>query len=282
MKGTRITSIAILLGLALISACNLQVAGPPSGNAVASAIAQTMSEQTSIAYALAGTLTAIVPAVPTSTPIPSDTTTPSALMVSVSLATNCRTGPGNAYDMIGALPVGKSAEVVGKDAYGQYWIIKNPNNPGTCWLWGKYATVTGDTSQLPVIAAPPTPTLPPPMPTPTKTHPPSMVTAVSITMPHSIYHVGNNNPDCSFNSHFTYSITADGPVTVTYHFITYMNGSIQYTGYSIYSMVFNSAGTQYNTKEVPHNWGCGNWVFTIETISPNKKTAQTSFKVVSP
>ncbi len=80
-------------------------------------------------------------------------------MVSVSVNTNCRTGPGNAYDRVGALLVGETAEVLARDPYGLFWYIPNPDKPGgKCWVWGQYATVTGDTSSLPVFTPPPTPT----------------------------------------------------------------------------------------------------------------------------
>ena len=79
-------------------------------------------------------------------------------MVSVSLDTNCRTGPSTAYDSVGALLVGQSAEVVGKYSSANWWIIQNPSEPGTCWIWGQYASVTGDTSSLPEMTPPPPPT----------------------------------------------------------------------------------------------------------------------------
>jgi hypothetical protein len=85
-------------------------------------------------------------------------------MVSVSYRTNCRKGPGVQYEYIGALLVGEQAEVVGVSWNGRYWVIKNPSQPGECWLWGGYANVTGDTSGLPRLFPPPRPT---PTPTPT-------------------------------------------------------------------------------------------------------------------
>jgi hypothetical protein len=79
--------------------------------------------------------------------------------------TNCRTGPGAAYDRVGALLMGEVAEVVGRHADRDYWIIRNPDRPGElCWLWGQYATLTGDTGTLPLFTPPPSPT---PSPTPT-------------------------------------------------------------------------------------------------------------------
>ena len=103
--------------------------------------------------------------IPTSTqtksasPTPTSTATPDKPVVSVSLDTNCRTGPGKAYDIVGALLVGGSTEVTGKNSSSGYWIVKNPDNPSsTCWLWGEYATVAGNQSLLAEVSAPPTPT----------------------------------------------------------------------------------------------------------------------------
>jgi hypothetical protein len=97
---------------------------------------------------------------PSSTLTPTITLTPTQdkPMVSISTDTNCRTGPGKIYDYIGALLVGEMAEVVGQSMDGQYWIIKNPDQNGECWLWGQYASVSGATTGLPKYTPPPTPT----------------------------------------------------------------------------------------------------------------------------
>ena len=95
----------------------------------------------------------------TSSPTPVFTSTSTVPLISVSVATNCRTGPGKIYDRVGALLVGEVAEVVGRNANGNYWYIRNPRQPGGfCWLWGEYATVTGNFAALPVFTPPPTPT----------------------------------------------------------------------------------------------------------------------------
>lgn len=102
---------------------------------------------------------------PSETPLPSLTSTetctptPSVVTLSVSGNTNCRTGPGTVYDLLDSLLVGQTAEVVGRDAEGQNWVIKMPSNPArTCWLWGRYATLSGNWEALPIIEPPPTPT----------------------------------------------------------------------------------------------------------------------------
>jgi len=97
-------------------------------------------------------------------------------MVTVSVDTNCRTGPGVVYDRVGGLLVGEQAVVVGKYSAGNYWIINNPDSSGTCWLWGQYATVTGNTAGLPEYTPPPTPT-PTITPTPTFTSTPTVPNA---------------------------------------------------------------------------------------------------------
>lgn len=119
-------------------------------------------------------------------PGPANAAPPSgAPTVTVSTATNCRTGPGQAYPSIFGLPVGQTAEVVGKNTSTNYWIIKIPNGSGTCWLWGQYATVTGDASALPTVAIPPTPT-PTITPTPKVTVTPTSTTALAPAAPSNV------------------------------------------------------------------------------------------------
>ena len=102
---------------------------------------------------------------PTTTPTsaasstPDSTMTPTIPVVSVSLDTNCRTGPGKSYDIVGTLLTGENTKVTGKNTSSGYWIVKNPDNPSaTCWLWGEYATVAGNQSNLTEVSIPPTPT----------------------------------------------------------------------------------------------------------------------------
>jgi hypothetical protein len=92
----------------------------------------------------------------TLTPEPSFTPTLQKPTLTVSTNTNCRTGNAKNYDYVGALVTGEQAEILARDS-GNYWYVRLPS--GTmCWLWGYYATITGDTSQLPVFTPPPSPT----------------------------------------------------------------------------------------------------------------------------
>jgi hypothetical protein len=95
----------------------------------------------------------------TASPTVTLTPTLGAPMVSVSVDTNCRFGPGNVYEYEGALLVGEQARVTGKLADESYWYIENPDPPPPhCWIWGMYAQISGDTSGLPILTPPPTPT----------------------------------------------------------------------------------------------------------------------------
>jgi hypothetical protein len=115
----------------------------------------------------------------TLTVTPLFTPTPFRTIISVSTPTNCRNGPGKVYEMKGSLLVGAVAEVVGRDPTGEYWYIRNPDSdPEFCWVWGKYATLTGPSMTLPILTPPPTPT-PTNTPLPTSTPTPSPVFKVA-------------------------------------------------------------------------------------------------------
>lgn len=177
------TILRFVLGTVLLIAAQACVPGQPTPdmNIVNTAIAQTL---TAVApTALPATVTPItveqsptpdvtLPA-PTSTevlsPTPDFTFTPvftltpavapGAPQITVSVATNCRLGPGPEYARVGILNVNEGSEVLGRNAAGTWWLIRNPDRSNqVCWLWGRYAAVTGDTSGLPVPTSPPLPT----------------------------------------------------------------------------------------------------------------------------
>lgn len=159
--------------LTITSACNL-----PGGTGSTSNTATSVPVSTQVAQMVAGTetaqadlanqATASQAALSTETPqftftastVPTSTFTftPTVPMVTVSVATNCRSGPGNQYSILGVLATGQSAQVVGQNTQSGYWIIQWPSTGGTCWLWNQYATTTGNTSGLPLVNPPPTPT----------------------------------------------------------------------------------------------------------------------------
>jgi hypothetical protein len=96
---------------------------------------------------------------PTLTPTVTLTPTPEGAFISVSTETKCRLGPGKVYDQVGGLVADKTVEVFGRDPSGQYYYIRNPNDPTTfCWVWAYYATPVGSFAAVPVFTPLPTPT----------------------------------------------------------------------------------------------------------------------------
>jgi len=138
--------------------------------AVARSLAETAGMQTAVAQSVAGTVdpgqqeilqtsTQSQPELPSLTPSLEISPTLEKPMVSVSQVTNCRSGPGSIYDWLGALNVGQQVEVFGRDPANSSWYIRNPNNSsGFCWIYGEYASVTGNNGTVPVFTPMPTPT----------------------------------------------------------------------------------------------------------------------------
>lgn len=248
---TLITSIFLVTAL---SACNL-----PSGD----------TETTPTPDDIALTVTAIsapsdtpIPAVvdtatPSFTSTPELTSTPAVPQVTVSVNTNCRTGPSTQYDLIGALLVGQVGTVVGKNSQTGYWIINNPGKTGTCWLFNGYATVSGNTANLQEYSIPPTPT---PSSTPTPTATPTLSIPASVNNPTmamvcipvgpNFNHTGtlswedkSNNED-GFNIYVNGALLASIPANSTSYNVALAPGSPFMAGIaSIFGVeAFNAAG----------------------------------------
>ncbi|MEO5887223.1 MAG: SH3 domain-containing protein [Anaerolineales bacterium] len=162
--------VAALIGI--IVACAAPPVSTPDPNALSTFIAQTVIagvSQSAVPLISSPTFAApsltFTPEPPTLTPTETATATlaipptSTIALISVSVNTNCRIGPGRVYDRVGALLVGETAEVYGRNPTGEYWYIRNPDSGEEfCWLWGEYATLVGNTTLLPVYTPPPTPT----------------------------------------------------------------------------------------------------------------------------
>lgn len=68
---------------------------------------------------------------------------------------NLRGGPGTAYDVVGSLNAGSTAEVLGRDASGSWLAVRV--NGRQSWIARELVTYAGEVSALPILAAPPTP-----------------------------------------------------------------------------------------------------------------------------
>src|SRR5512142_1190513 len=160
--GASHTWIAVNALLATMLACNVPAVQRPvqppdlAGTITAQAMIMLQPSSTAISTAAAH-----FTELPSLTPAQAFTSTPSVPQISVTGAANCRSGPGAAYELLLTMQPGQTAEVVGKDTAGNYWIIKMSGGR-TCWLRRTDAAVSGNVDSLPEVAppAPPTPSKP--------------------------------------------------------------------------------------------------------------------------
>jgi uncharacterized protein YgiM (DUF1202 family) len=174
MKNRSLIYLVIITAL-LLAACG----GQDTESAIATGIAQTQQISELQTAAAGGNATATSPALvgDTATATLELTATSSIPYVSVSVDTNCRSGPRIDYKNITTVTVGQQVEVVMRSAYADYVVVRNPNGSGFCWLWLRYAN-TDDFSayNLPQATQPATSTptyTPSPTYTPTSTYTPS-------------------------------------------------------------------------------------------------------------
>lgn len=175
-----LTGLVITIILTL-SACNLPMAGttadktPDLEGTVAARVAIEQAAQTMVAQTLAAgnagdaqasTSTNTVQAPPevtfTPTLSPTITLTPTleGVFLTVSQDTYCRFGgPYSSFKILATVKTGQKVEVIARNPENDSYYVKNPyETNSTCWLYGKYATVTGNTAGLTVATMNPTPT----------------------------------------------------------------------------------------------------------------------------
>jgi hypothetical protein len=132
------------------------------------------------------------PPADTPTPMPIDTPTrippgtPSAI---AKADIEVRSGPGDDYELLGYLPEGVTAEIVGRDRPGEWWKIKTSlADGGQGWISAasELSQVT-DTDNVPIALAPPTPSPTPVADTPTSTATtvPDTLTPTVTSVPHT-------------------------------------------------------------------------------------------------
>jgi len=98
----------------------------------------------------------------TRTPTATITPTYSVPMLTINESTNCRTGPGQSYQLLFTFNPGATAEITGYFPDTNYWSVKVQGRDEPCWVWGEYATVSGSSWTVPTVVAPPTTTASPP------------------------------------------------------------------------------------------------------------------------
>jgi len=179
MKNQTVRWVSLFVAITILAGCSFPGAVTPQdpSEAYTQAAGTIMTTLTLGAFINQSSETPLPPIVVTATPEPPTATiedtqivvteapvvtrtpTSSFPVISANVDTNCRSGPGAVYPIITGLFVGQTSEVLGKNNLGTWWYIRNPiNSSGKCWVWTNTTKVVGDTSSLPTIATPPTPT----------------------------------------------------------------------------------------------------------------------------
>lgn len=207
MKTHKFTFAALVSLLLLLSACSLpgQSSEPSLEDQAATLVAMTLNatapgepEVTPQGTRPANTPTQAASTGPTATITP----TYSVPMLEVEEPTNCRSGPGQVYEIITVFQPGAKAEIVGRSTENNWWLINNPFGSGTCWISAEFATVSGSESTVNVVT-------PPPPATANLPSPPS---------------ISNWDYSCSYDS--------SGP-SITFN-LTWSDRAVDETGYRIY------------------------------------------------
>ena len=135
------------------AALTLQVIFTPSVTATIS----TPRFTDTVSSPITQTLSTASPSTMTMTP------TYSVPMLTVQESTNCRTGPGEDYEIVVTYLSGKKLEIAGRYDPGNFWLVKSNESPtGSCWLWGQYVEVVGSYWTVASVTPPPTATGAPP------------------------------------------------------------------------------------------------------------------------
>jgi uncharacterized protein YraI len=164
---TRIRVLTVLsFVMLLVFACNLPGISSPlsTEEQAATFVAQTLNASPGEP---GGTLQ---PNAPAATPTqnaggPVGTTpTSSTPLLKVDEPTNCRSGPGQNFEIVTVFQAGSQAQIVGRSQGSDWWLINNPFGSGTCWIAAEFAEITGNGSAVQVVTPLPSTNadLPPP------------------------------------------------------------------------------------------------------------------------
>lgn len=245
--------IAFLVAIIGVSSCNLPAT-------------QTTDVPASILTPLLDTPTS---STSTFTPVPFETlinldlptlaatSTPNVFLASPKdQPVNCRFGPATSYAIIGALLLGRQAEMIGRNTDSTWWYVRNPSDPSTsCWLSAEFVVTVGDVQSLPVVGPPEI-----------------MVTGISVSIEPSVINVACD--DLPQTVIISAHITASGPSTVIWHWSS--SAGVVSPDKQLLFEVGDTKTVQdyYQVNRV------SDYIVQVQTTLPNVATAQASFKVV--
>ncbi len=174
MKQISRPKIAIFVLISAMLACNMPGKAPSisMNDQAATVIAMTLQAGTQSVINIPITETASVTptftALTTATSAVTATITPtySTPMLTVLQQTNCRSGPGQDYDVVRTYLPKVQLQILGRYDPTNYWLVKTielkSSTIGSCWLWGEYVKLSGSYWVVPTVTLPPTATTAPP------------------------------------------------------------------------------------------------------------------------
>jgi hypothetical protein len=249
----RVYSFLLIMSL-IVASCNYKYAGTTPTN-------QPPPEETiEIPITSASTPEAISSEiVNVALPTPTDTLTPTP---SITLASprsqpvNCRVGPDISYGIIGALLVGRQAEVIGKNIDITWLYVRNPSDPSNnCWLSVDFIDVQGNVDLLPVVGPPEI-----------------MVTSIKVSVDPVAMNVACDALPQSVV--VSAQITTNGPSVVTW----YWESSSGKTSDS--KQVLFEAGTTKLVQDYYLVDKIGDYSIQVKTTLPNIASGEATFKVI--
>ena len=196
--------------------------------------------------------------VPTETPLPTPTSTPDAPVAwPKDLGVNCRYGPGEEWEAVSSLLSETMTEIKGRTINTKWWYVSDPINQGEfCWVAYDVVDTAGNLNIVPIVE--------PPLASATSVKVDALVTFTAC---------GSSN-QVTFNG----AITANGPITVTYHWE--VTGDVQDLTPDD-TIQFAEAGTQKVTGDF-FSADCGDYSVKLVVTSPNEISAEKMFKIQIP
>jgi len=243
-KPTLLTSLVLFLA---ILACNIPAA---AGSTQVPVITET-------SIAPSDTPTATLTLIPTETPLPTLTPTPTVPIAwPLDKGVNCRFGPSTDWVSVGALLVGQTATIQGKNSDTTWWLVTTPDDPGKpCWVSSNVTLTAGNLANLPVM------------------NPPfASITDLNVQVePKEINLPGCIGPVQPIT--LKGRITVNGPTKVEWHFETQQGGSLPN-----HTIEFKNADSK-NVEEsfTPSPPADTYWVKLIVT-KPDDKKSETKYK----
>jgi len=198
--------------------------------------------------------------VPTETPLPTPTSTPDVpIAIPKALGVNCRFGPGQEWEVVNSIPEGTSIEIKGRTIDTSWWYVRDPLQISESFCWVAYEAVetAGNLNTVPIVEPPPA----------------TVMDATVDTVLVTFSACGGSN-----QVGLTGSITANGPVTVTYHWE--VSGVTQETTPDS-TLKFDRTGKETATATISLS-ECGEYTAILRVTEPKEVIAQKVFSLQSP